>query len=650
MLSGALDHISEQSYGSMGDNKQNRTTIKYHISLREFLKSLGVRHILMFLLMPTFLLFLIFLNFRMVYSLAADNIEYGGEYRIKGYSVAYEDYLEPGLQLMEYVAYNVEHMFKTGASNEEILEFFGRESDSYAREVNVDSTGVYGYVNGEYMDGSGWIPDADYVPTQRPWYIDAMKSDEEVSYIAPYIDSQTGDMVMTIARRLPDGSSVVAIDIKINDLNTVTEELVARDDGDGAVLVLDEDGAVVTHSDGSQVGMNYLETGEEPAYSIAQEVLVNKAERFEVAYDGGTDIFFSRPIGGGWYVISQTDSKEALSRVFDAAFGSLLAGICGTLAIFAVLIVMTFRRIKSDNLTANLETVSGIYVCIYKMNLVEDTFEEISCQSDDIAQLIAGRRMKARNTLYELVEGLTDERSRGEMARFTDLDTLSDRMKSNDVLTIEFMNHKDIWCRGRFISAERDKDGALVSVIWMIEYIDEEKRARDRLLYLSETDTMTGINNRGCGENRIRRQLVDGDGGMFILLDVDNFKSFNDRFGHDVGDQVLIAIANCMKKAFRDNDIIMRLGGDEFAAFIPNVYSAEGGGGIIIDRFLECVRAIRIKALDGEAINVSVGVSFYRVGDRFTFDELYKRADKCTYESKGANGTRVTYYNEQKVS
>lgn len=58
---------------------------------------------------------------------------------------------------------------------------------------------------------------------------------------------------------------------------------------------------------------------------------------------------------------------------------------------------------------------------------------------------------------------------------------------------------------------------------------------------------------------------------MFVLLDVDEFKGINDRFGHDVGDKVIIGLAACMTSAFRTTDTLMRLGGDEFIAFAPGM-------------------------------------------------------------------------------
>ncbi|HCM91355.1 MAG TPA: hypothetical protein DIS78_02135, partial [Lachnospiraceae bacterium] len=202
-------------------NRDNK--IRYHITFDRFIKSLHIQHVLLFLLLPLFLAILIMLNFRMVYRLSADNIEYDGEVRVKSYAGAYEDYLKTGLQTMEYVAYNVEHMLKTDAANAEILEFFERESEAFASETDSVTTGIYGYINGEFLDGSGWVPDEGYIPTERPWYVDAVTSDEEVNYVAPYVDEMTGDTIMTICRALSDGESVIAVDFKMNEIGDITD-------------------------------------------------------------------------------------------------------------------------------------------------------------------------------------------------------------------------------------------------------------------------------------------------------------------------------------------------------------------------------------------------------------------------------------------
>ena len=65
--------------------------------------------------------------------------------------------------------------------------------------------------------------------------------------------------------------------------------------------------------------------------------------------------------------------------------------------------------------------------------------------------------------------------------------------------------------------------------------------------------------------------ISKGTKGLFVLMDVDDFKTVNDNYGHDVGDLVIIAVADALKNTFRDIDVVFRLGGDEFAVYIPGV-------------------------------------------------------------------------------
>ena len=161
------------------------------------------------------------------------------------------------------------------------------------------------------------------------------------------------------------------------------------------------------------------------------------------------------------------------------------------------------------------------------------------------------------------------------------------------------------------------------------------------LFYLSQTDALTKINNRGSGERRIEMLLKKGDCGMFCLFDVDKFKSINDNFGHSVGDEVLIEIAKAMKKAFRGNDIIMRLGGDEFAIFALGVMD-EKIGSMCIERFFNTVTQISIKPLRDRKISVSLGAVFSEPEGE-TFDHLYQKADVLLYECKKLPGCQYSF-------
>jgi diguanylate cyclase (GGDEF)-like protein len=123
-----------------------------------------------------------------------------------------------------------------------------------------------------------------------------------------------------------------------------------------------------------------------------------------------------------------------------------------------------------------------------------------------------------------------------------------------------------------------------------------------------------------------------------MILDLDHFKQVNDTHGHDVGDEVLRAVANCLKDLTRYHDVVARLGGEEFAVVTPNMDAD------LLAKFAERIR----KAIAGMSIlsgnvrlkiTTSVGLA---VWDRKeTAEEFYRRADRQLYEAKKMGRNRV---------
>ena len=129
---------------------------------------------------------------------------------------------------------------------------------------------------------------------------------------------------------------------------------------------------------------------------------------------------------------------------------------------------------------------------------------------------------------------------------------------------------------------------------------------------------------------------------IFQLLDVDHFKSFNDTYGHDVGDKVIISVANCLKSAFREHDIVFRLGGDEFSAYAAEVHDKKVANAII-SRFIDNLKTIVIPELGETAITASIGAIILPQGEKADFSDNYKLIDKGVYESKKIKGSHVTF-------
>ena len=173
-----------------------------------------------------------------------------------------------------------------------------------------------------------------------------------------------------------------------------------------------------------------------------------------------------------------------------------------------------------------------------------------------------------------------------------------------------------------------------------------QKQEKHHLMKMSQTDAMTGVYNRGGGEKAIRSALEVGAEGVFFLLDADKFKSINDNYGHDVGDQVIISIAKALVHSFRDVDIVMRLGGDEFAVYAPGILDKDAATRVV-RRFFGAIDAIDIPSLGDRKISVSLGAAFWHDGKSIDFDELYKRADLRLYDSKQVEGNMVTFYGEE---
>ena len=157
-----------------------------------------------------------------------------------------------------------------------------------------------------------------------------------------------------------------------------------------------------------------------------------------------------------------------------------------------------------------------------------------------------------------------------------------------------------------------------------------------------ETDALTQILNRAGGENRIFELLEKDVSGMLLILDADHFKYVNDHYGHEMGDDVIIALAKCLKDTFRDADVVYRLGGDEFVAFATGVDDA-GIGRNVVDRLFANINDISFEGITDWKLQVSVGAVLTNMTNKEPFSEILRKADKAMYESKKQEGNRLTF-------
>ncbi len=615
-------------------------------ALKNKITKLGIVGILPYFFWPLFFLAVTFFVYKTEYTMHYENIK--DETIINAYNVAddFKDYLNEVTLIVDTASETIDDMLVQGSSHEEVQAYLERKSQNLDSIISGDTKGIYGYVQGVYVDGDNWVPDEGFVPTERVWYKKAIEAGGTKVMVDPYTDARTGKTVVTASKLLFDKRSVLAIDIWLSRMQEMTEE-VGNVDENHAVMILDSEGNVVAHSDPSEVGLNYKNSDDEQKRSIFESWQKRSGEVSTLTINGEDYLMYPKDISSSWTVITLTNAEPAMEAITRLTRRVAISAVLGLIITFIILSGISRQKIKILDYGENIHSIANIYNTMHKVDLETYDFEKITCKEGLVKEILGSSKTNGDAVIKDVMEKVTDQRSRDEVLDFVDLSTLEERIGQSETISIEFLNHEHIWFRGRFIVADRRPDGKLKSVIWAVEQIDKEKRSRDKLRYLAEIDQMTKLYNRGSGEDKIRKLIKAGDGGMFVMFDVDRFKSINDNFGHDVGDKVLMTIGKCMRKTFRDKDIVLRLGGDEFAAFTPAVCSSDAGYPVI-ERLITAVDHINIPELNGRKVTISVGAAFYMPHDTFSFDELYKRADGCTYQSKKKEGSFVTFYDDKK--
>jgi len=180
--------------------------------------------------------------------------------------------------------------------------------------------------------------------------------------------------------------------------------------------------------------------------------------------------------------------------------------------------------------------------------------------------------------------------------------------------------------------------------------IEERKKIQAELERIITLDPLTSLFNRRhffeLTQNELDRSRRYNRPISIIMLDIDHFKQVNDRFGHLVGDRVIVEVAQRVKKALRRIDLACRYGGEEFAILLPetNIRQAE----MVANRLWQLVT--KQPTVSGELklkITVSVGVATYQLKGLITVDTLLDRADQAMYQAKQAGRNQVMVYSKE---
>jgi diguanylate cyclase (GGDEF)-like protein len=162
---------------------------------------------------------------------------------------------------------------------------------------------------------------------------------------------------------------------------------------------------------------------------------------------------------------------------------------------------------------------------------------------------------------------------------------------------------------------------------------------------MARTDSLTGLLNRRAFDEKLEEEITRakryGYSLCLLMIDIDDFKQFNDRFGHSKGDDHLIAVATLISKSVRQPDLVARIGGEEFCVILP--HTIQDGGQDLADRIRKSIEANFLEAVEPGG-TVSIGVAEYPL-DADSIKDLYEMADQAMFAAKRLGKNKVVIAN-----
>ncbi|TXH89934.1 MAG: EAL domain-containing protein [Rhodoferax sp.] len=265
------------------------------------------------------------------------------------------------------------------------------------------------------------------------------------------------------------------------------------------------------------------------------------------------------------------------------------------------------------------------------------------------------------NAAFARITGYTREEVLGQTPRLLNSGrqprsyyaTMWQTLRDSGNWTGEVWNRRksgEIYAELQTISTVHDDQGNPVNYVSLFSDITTAKEHAQYIERIAHYDALTNLPNRVLLADRLHQAMVQAQRrGLktgVAFLDLDGFKGINDRHGHNVGDQLLVALAGQMRQALREGDTLARLGGDEFVAVLVDLGEAQACVPLLSRLLQAAAQTIEIEE-HALQVTASLGVTFFPQLEEVDADQLLRQADQAMYQAKLAGKNRYHVFDAE---
>ncbi|MCR5303486.1 MAG: sensor histidine kinase [Lachnospiraceae bacterium] len=308
------------------------------------------------LLLIVFFVGIIILYYSMLYSETRSRMIVEGEVRAVSSAEQIDRYLTKGIDTISLVAYTLDDMINDNVPEATIHDYMVKQGSAVQNMVPECKDGLYGYINGKYIDSYDWewTPDDDFNPIDRPWYIEAKANFGRVVVVNPYIDAKTGQTIITLVKTLGDAKSVIAMDVHMEHVQSIIDDL-SRQNGADLIMILSGDYSVVAHTDKSEIGNNYLKEDGSLGSAVIDAYRSVDTASFSVYHNEVEYIVYTKALENGWLCASVIDTTPVYAKLRIPLILTTMVTIIFVAGVLIILMVANKRSVEAEKLEKSTE-------------------------------------------------------------------------------------------------------------------------------------------------------------------------------------------------------------------------------------------------------------------------------------------------------